>query len=92
MAPPTERVTPGPFIMTNGDAVRTRRCADYMMSQIKAVNPMLDDRAEVERLMPDAYRFFGDTIDLSWEMNDTDLGIFERYTAVRCSSWRLAFC
>ena len=25
------KVTPGPFIMTNGDAVRTWRCADHMM-------------------------------------------------------------
>ena len=74
------KVTPGTFIMTNGDAVRTRRCADYMMQMVETIDPKLDDRAQIKLLMPEAYRSFGDAIDLSWEMHDTDLGLFDRYS------------
>ena len=77
------KITPGPLIMINGDAIRTRRCADYMMDRVEVLNPMLDDRSQIELLMPEACRSFGDTINLSWEMRDTDLGLFDRHSRTR---------
>ena len=79
------KVTVGPSIMSNGDAFRTRRYADHLMDRVETINPLLDDRAWMERAMPEAIRHFGETVDLSWEMYDTDLTLFENVSGTMCT-------
>ena len=78
------KLTIGAMLMGTGDAFRARRCADLIVDRVVALDPFLDDIAEINRLMPAMSKCWADRNSFEWLMQDTGLVLYERHTGALC--------